>query len=86
MLVVLFFMHVKYEANWKYVLTIPAAFMSLFLILALVPDVGLRGHWVSEERAQNMAEPRSATNTPARHGGSRHDDSADDGHVRQPDH
>ena len=23
MLVILFFMHVKYEANWKYVLTIP---------------------------------------------------------------
>src|SRR3972149_9615260 len=27
MLVILFFMHVKYEASWKYVLTIPAAFM-----------------------------------------------------------
>src|SRR5690348_14335042 len=30
-LVILFFMHVKYEANWKYVLTIPAAFTSVFL-------------------------------------------------------
>jgi cytochrome c oxidase subunit 4 len=59
MLVVLFFMHVKYEANWKYVLTIPAGFMSIFLMLALVPDVGLRGHWVSEEREHYMAEPRS---------------------------
>src|SRR4051794_31228778 len=49
MLVVLFFMHVKYEANWKYVLTLPCAFMSIFLILALVPDVGLRGRWASEE-------------------------------------
>ena len=58
MLVILFFMHVKYEANWKYVLTIPAAFMSIFLILALVPDVGLRGHWLAEEREQYMAEPR----------------------------
>jgi len=67
MLVVLFFMHVKYEANWKYVLTIPAAFMSIFLILALVPDVGLRGHWISEERAQYMAEPRAAGHTPRRH-------------------
>lgn len=58
MLVVLFFMHVKYEANWKYVLTLPCAFMSIFLILALVPDVGLRGRWASEERVQNMAQPR----------------------------
>ncbi len=59
MLVVLFFMHVKYEANWKYVLTVPAAFMSVFLVLALVPDIGRRGDWVSEERKQHMAEPRA---------------------------
>ncbi len=50
MLVILFFMHVKYEANWKYVLTIPAGFMSLFLMLMLVPDVGLRRRMYSEER------------------------------------
>jgi cytochrome c oxidase subunit 4 len=60
MLVILFFMHVKYEANWKYVLTIPAAFMSIFLILALVPDVGMRGRSLAEERLLHMAEPRAA--------------------------
>src|SRR5690606_816366 len=59
MLVILFFMHVKYEANWKYVLTIPAAFMSLFLLLALVPDVGMRSRWTAEERQALMAEPRA---------------------------
>lgn len=59
MLVILFFMHVKYEASWKYVLTIPAAFMSLFLILMLVPDVGLRDRWASEERRQHMAKPKA---------------------------
>jgi cytochrome c oxidase subunit IV len=58
MLVILFFMHVKYEANWKYVLTIPAAFMSIFLILMLVPDIGMRGRWASEERLMNAADPR----------------------------
>jgi cytochrome c oxidase subunit 4 len=67
MLVILFFMHVKYEANWKYVLTIPAAFMSIFLILALVPDVGLRGHWTSEERQRHMAEPRDTVHLPPEH-------------------
>ena len=55
MLVILFFMHVKYEANWKYVLTIPAGFMSIFLILMLVPDVGMRGRWASEEVHMYMA-------------------------------
>jgi cytochrome c oxidase subunit 4 len=57
LLVILFFMHVKYEANWKYVLTIPAAMMSIFLILMLVPDVGMRGHWQAEESKLNAGKP-----------------------------
>ena len=57
MLVILFFMHVKYEASWKYVLTIPPAIMAIFLMLALVPDVGLRSRMFSEERKQRMAKP-----------------------------
>jgi cytochrome c oxidase subunit IV len=55
MLVVLFFMHVFWEANWKYVLTIPAAMMAIFLALMLVPDVGMRNRMVSQERALHMA-------------------------------
>jgi caa(3)-type oxidase subunit IV len=64
MLVILFFMHVKYEASWKYVLTIPASVMAIFLMLALIPDVGRRyntvlgGRTVAEERLEHMAEPR----------------------------
>ncbi len=50
LLVILFFMHVKYEANWKYVLTIPAGMMSIFLMLMLVPDVAMRMRHASEER------------------------------------
>lgn len=57
MLVILFFMHIKYEANWKYVLTIPAGMMSIFLMLMLVPDVGMRGRWASEELQKHMAVP-----------------------------
>ena len=62
MLVILFFMHVKYEANWKYVLTIPAGMMSIFLMLMLVPDVGMRLQHASEERMMHSALP---TTTPA---------------------
>jgi cytochrome c oxidase subunit 4 len=63
MLVILFFMHVKYEASWKYVLTVPPGIMAVFLVLALVPDIGLRnrealgGRRVSEERLMRMAVP-----------------------------
>lgn len=42
MLVIMFFMHLLWEANWKWVLTIPATFMSVFLMFMLVPDVGWR--------------------------------------------
>jgi cytochrome c oxidase subunit 4 len=53
--VILFFMHVWWEANWKYVLTIPAAMMALFLGIMLIPDVGMRNRMVSQERALHMA-------------------------------
>lgn len=59
-LVLLFFMHLIWEADWKYVLTIPATIMSIFLVLALVPDVGLRvsGFYpYSAERAEHVARP-----------------------------
>lgn len=57
LLVVLFFMHVLWEANWKYVLTIPAAMMALFLAIMLVPDIGFRSRMVSQERLLYMARP-----------------------------
>ena len=63
MLVIMFFMHLLWEANWKWVLTIPATFMSIFLMLMLVPDVGWRqnngyAHY-SEERLLYAADPPS---------------------------
>jgi len=59
MLVILFFMHLKYEADWKYVLTIPASIMSLLLIMALVPDVGMRVRRYSAERRDHAAQPKA---------------------------
>jgi cytochrome c oxidase subunit 4 len=59
MLVILFFMHLKWEANWKYVLTIPASMMSIFLLLMLVPDVGRRTRTYNDERWLYAAEQTS---------------------------
>jgi cytochrome c oxidase subunit 4 len=61
MLVIMFFMHLLWEANWKWVLTIPASFMSIFLMLMLVPDIGWRknngfAHY-SRERLLYAADP-----------------------------
>jgi cytochrome c oxidase subunit 4 len=57
MLVMLFFMHLKWEANWKYVLTVPASMMSLFLVLMLVPDIGRRTRNYSDDRWLHSAKP-----------------------------
>ena len=58
MLVILFFMHLKWEANWKWVLTVPASLMSLLLMLALVPDVGQRMRYAARQRlTYAAAEP-----------------------------
>lgn len=61
MLVIMFFMHLKWEANWKWVLTVPASIMSALLILALVPDVGLRMRTASYDRLRFAAEKPAKT-------------------------
>ena len=65
MLVILFFMHILWEANWKYVLTIPASMMSMFLLLMLIPDIGRRTDKYSEERWYHAPVPVEKTNAPA---------------------
>ena len=74
LLVMLFFMHLKWEASWKYVLTIPASVMAVFLGLALVPDVKWRypeitgGREASSERKlHSYQKDRDAP--PGVHGG-----------------
>ncbi len=59
LLVMLFFMHLLWEANWKYVLTFPAMMMSVFLMCMLVPDVGYRTRHYTEERWLHAATPRT---------------------------
>ena len=55
-LVITFFMHLKWEKGmWKWVLTIPASIMSLFLMVMLVPDIGRRTHYYTDERLDRAA-------------------------------
>jgi cytochrome c oxidase subunit 4 len=72
MLVILFFMHLLWEANWKYVLTVPAVGMSVFLVCMLIPDIGLRYRRYAEERrtlAVERVEPAAGTTSGAAHDG-----------------
>jgi hypothetical protein len=81
MLVIMFFMHVKYEKSWKYVLTIPTAMMAVFLVLMLVPDVGMRTRHYSSERMENAARNPHADAAHAGHADDGGDDhGGEDGH------
>lgn len=57
MLVIGYFMHLKWEANWKFTLTLPATVMSLLLCLILVPDILKRGDRYDRVRKIHAAEP-----------------------------
>ncbi len=73
MLVLLFFMHLKHEASWKWVLTIPASVMAVFLVLMLFPDVKWRfekiigGRTISDERRQHIYWPPEVTDKEPSH-------------------
>ena len=73
LLVMSFFMHLLWEANWKYVLTIPAGMMSIFLILLLVPDVGCRYGTYTEQRLIPAADPATHGDAHDAHGGAHPD-------------
>jgi cytochrome c oxidase subunit 4 len=62
-----FFMHLKFERKWVYILIIPACVMAVFLTLALSPDMAMKP--VVEENPgeeETWLVPRSnAEGTPA---------------------
>ena len=76
LLVIMFFMHLLWEANWKWVLTIPASMMSVFLVFMLVPDVGRRGNNYSEERLLHTSKAAQYDKSLG-HGEHSHADSGD---------
>lgn len=41
-LVGLFFMHLKFEGPWKYIMLVPPGVLAVVLVLAIIPDVAFR--------------------------------------------
>jgi cytochrome c oxidase subunit 4 len=52
--VMAFFMHLKFERNWKYVLLAPTICLALGIPLALLPDVGVHYYAVSAPQEQEL--------------------------------
>lgn len=53
--VMMFFMHLKFEGKWKFVLLLPTFILACGLPLALAPDIGL--HYYSQQVPQLNAAP-----------------------------
>jgi cytochrome c oxidase subunit IV len=52
--VMAFFMHLKFERNWKYVLLAPTIILAIGIPLALLPDVGVHYYAVSAPQEQEL--------------------------------
>jgi len=51
-----YFMHLKFERNWKYLLLAPTAILAMGLPLALMPDVGVHYYTVDVPQAGQAIE------------------------------
>ena len=60
--VMLFFMHLKFEGNWKYVLLGPTTILAIGLPLALLPDIGVPYYY---DRAPQKLEAAVHHDAPA---------------------
>ena len=69
MSVMMYFMHLKFEGNWKYVLLAPTTILAIGLPLALYPDVGASYYtptapqvpiWADEIRADQARHTQHA--------------------------
>lgn len=54
--VMLYFMHLKFERNWKYVLLAPVTILAIGVPLALLPDVGFHYYVEDIPQIDNYAE------------------------------
>ena len=57
LVVMLFFMHLKFERAWKYVLLGPTVILAIGLPLALLPDVGV--HYYDMDVPQDPISPHA---------------------------
>jgi cytochrome c oxidase subunit 4 len=73
--VMLYFMHLKFERPWKYVLLAPTCILAIGLPLALLPDIGV--HYYVVDVPQDSITSRLETPHDAgdedQHGGGQHD-------------
>ena len=56
MCVMMYFMHLKFEANWKYLLLAPTITLALGIPLALLPDIGVHYYRVTAPQLEQTGQ------------------------------
>ena len=60
--VMAWFMHLKFEGAWKYIVLVPTSLLGLGLVLALMPDIGI--HYYTVEAHADPAAAGAIENAP----------------------
>lgn len=55
--VLTYFMHLKFEGAWKFVILAPTAILAMGLMLALLPDIGVHYYPTDVPQNQYSSEP-----------------------------
>lgn len=77
--VMMFFMHLKFEGNWKFVLLAPTTILAIGLPIALFPDIGSSYYINTAPQVLEWADEVAAyeqQHAEAAHGEAAHDDAA----------
>ena len=65
--VLMFFMHLKFERAWKYLLLVPTTIIALALPVSLRPDIGASYYVQDVQQLRDYPEHEAAMQTPAHH-------------------
>jgi cytochrome c oxidase subunit 4 len=69
MFVLTYFMHLKFEGNWKFIILMPTTILAIGLMFALAPDIGL--HYYDQDIPQvnqPAPAPSQASEVDHKHG------------------
>ena len=56
--VMAYFMHLKFEGRWRFVLLTPTFILALGLPLALLPDIGMHYYWLTDAAQEGAGQPQ----------------------------
>ena len=67
--VLTYFMHLKFEGNWKFIILMPTTILAIGLMVALTPDIGLHYYTPNVPQASQPAPaPSHAPEVEPKHG------------------